>query len=72
MFIITLSELIALSILGIILVLWLVFWTIRGIEIFYKWLRSGACFHEYELHSTNSAGQLHWYRCKKCGKKKLM
>jgi hypothetical protein len=44
---------------------------IVGLANFDTWRKTGYCRHEFELYSTNSFGQHHWYKCKKCDEKRL-
>lgn len=57
------------------LVIWIVigiiYVLVHNIRKFLAWRKTGYCKHEYELYSTNSYGQYAWYKCDKCGDKKL-
>lgn len=45
---------------------------VQSIKSFLAWRKTGYCKHKYELYSTCSFGPTHWYKCNKCGNKKLM
>lgn len=55
----------------IFLVLWVIYGTIIGIRKFNTWRKTGFCRHEFKLYETRSSGRYHWYKCDKCGEKRL-
>ncbi len=42
-----------------------------GLKKLYSWYKTGFCEHDWRIHNTCSFGQKHWYKCCKCGEKRL-
>lgn len=72
MFVFTITDVIQLTILGVLVLGAAVWFLYSVIKDFYVDVTKWKCVkHNYKLWRTNSFGNTHWFKCDKCGKEKL-
>ena len=57
--------------LAISLIVIIIYGLVIAFIKFNRWRKTGFCKHDFDLWRTNSVGQHHWYKCKKCKEERL-